>query len=248
MAVKRLRIFAGPNGSGKSTILKSILKDRKIDLGVYVNADDIEVILHQCQKINFSDFKLSVKEKVIKSFFQNSQFSPIKRNELDLFEKIQIEDNFLICNTFIDSYLAADLAEFIRQQLLKHSISFTFETVMSHPSKLEFLKKAKFLGYRIYLYFVATEDPEINISRVNLRVELKGHPVSPQKITNRYFKSLQLLLSAIKISDRAFIWDNSQEKAIFLAKIEDGINLTFNDLNEFLPHWFVDSVLPSKII
>jgi len=65
MAVKRLRIFAGPNGSGKSTILKSILINRNIDLGIYVNADDIEVILNQFQKLNFSDFKLSVNETVL---------------------------------------------------------------------------------------------------------------------------------------------------------------------------------------
>lgn len=37
---RRLRIFAGPNGSGKSTIIH-IVKDAGIDLGMYVNADDI---------------------------------------------------------------------------------------------------------------------------------------------------------------------------------------------------------------
>ena len=246
MAVKRLRIFAGPNGSGKSTILKSILINRKIDLGIYVNADDIEVILNQFQKLNFSDFKLSVNETVLKSFFKKSEFSPVKRNEFDLFEKLQIEDNFLVCQTNIDSYIAAELAEFIRQQLLQNSISFTFETVMSHSSKIEFLKKAKSLGYKIYLYYVATEDPEINVSRVNVRVELNGHPVSPEKIINRYFKSLHLLMSAVKISDQAYLWDNSQAKAIFLANIEDGTKLIFNDQIEYLPHWFVDSLLSNK--
>ncbi len=53
MAIKRLRIFAGPNGSGKSTILKSILNNKNIDLGVYVNADDIEALLHKNKKLNF---------------------------------------------------------------------------------------------------------------------------------------------------------------------------------------------------
>ncbi|RXF70516.1 hypothetical protein [Arcticibacter tournemirensis] len=41
----RLRVFAGPNGSGKSTVIKSIRESessgRLIDLGTYVNADDI---------------------------------------------------------------------------------------------------------------------------------------------------------------------------------------------------------------
>lgn len=73
-------------------------------------------------------------------------------------------------STFVDSYLAADLAEFIRQQLLANDISFTYETVMSHESKLVFIQQAKEKNYRVYVYFVATEDPEINISRVNVRV------------------------------------------------------------------------------
>ena len=42
---KRVRIFAGPNGSGKSTI-KSIVED-KVNLGTYVNADEIKVFPHQ---------------------------------------------------------------------------------------------------------------------------------------------------------------------------------------------------------
>ena len=42
---KRMRIFAGPNGSGKTTIFKALLNEEKIGLGVYVNADDIELMI-----------------------------------------------------------------------------------------------------------------------------------------------------------------------------------------------------------
>ena len=38
---KRLRIFVGQNGSGKSTIIK-IVRELGVDLGVYINADDIK--------------------------------------------------------------------------------------------------------------------------------------------------------------------------------------------------------------
>jgi len=40
MSQPRLRIFAGPNGSGKSTLFESLSK--KYDVGVFVNADNIE--------------------------------------------------------------------------------------------------------------------------------------------------------------------------------------------------------------
>lgn len=52
--VKRMRVFAGPNGSGKTTIFKGILSEKKVQLGVYVNADDIESELNKTNELDFS--------------------------------------------------------------------------------------------------------------------------------------------------------------------------------------------------
>ncbi len=51
---KRLRIFAGPNGSGKSTII-NIVKNFDVDMGVYVNADEIK---KEFQSKKFLDIEL----------------------------------------------------------------------------------------------------------------------------------------------------------------------------------------------
>jgi predicted ABC-type ATPase len=72
------------------------------------------------------------------------------------------------------SYVAAVLADAIRRALLAQGSTFTFETVMSSRDKIDFMREAQALGYRTYLYFVATDDPEINISRVQLRVSQGG--------------------------------------------------------------------------
>jgi predicted ABC-type ATPase len=40
-------------------------------------------------------------------------------------------------------YDAAIVADFIRLELLAQNNTFTFETVLSHPSKLDFLKNAR---------------------------------------------------------------------------------------------------------
>ena len=82
----------------------------------------------------------------------------------------------------MNSYIAADIAEFIRQELLTEGLSFSFETVTSDLSKVDFLNLAKKKGYRIYLYYFSTEDPLINRSRVNVRVLQKGHAVSEEMI------------------------------------------------------------------
>jgi predicted ABC-type ATPase len=75
--IKRMRVFAGPNGSGKTTIFKGILKENKVDLGVYVNADELELQLNQNQSIDFSDYQIIVSENQLKDFFRKSKFSPI---------------------------------------------------------------------------------------------------------------------------------------------------------------------------
>jgi len=49
MYEKRLRMFAGPNGSGKSTVFKEIRKKHDVDIGVYINADDIEKKIKECR-------------------------------------------------------------------------------------------------------------------------------------------------------------------------------------------------------
>ena len=43
----------------------------------------------------------------------------------------------------IDSYLCGRIIDYIRLEFLRLKISFTFETVMSHISKVEFLQEAK---------------------------------------------------------------------------------------------------------
>jgi predicted ABC-type ATPase len=61
---------------------------------------------------------------------------------------------------------------------------------MSHPSKVALLARAQMAGYRTYLYFIATDDPAINISRVRNRVKLGGHAVPEDRIVQRYHRSL----------------------------------------------------------
>lgn len=240
MPKKRLRVFAGPNGSGKTTIIKNLPPE--IPLGVYVNADDIERLLVETQKLDFSDYQLSITQSQIQLFFKESQFAPTKRSEPNLWSKLSVAENVLHITTEVDSYLAADLAEFIRQTLLANNISFTYETVMSHESKIDFLQKARDKGYRVYLYFIATEDPKINVSRVQLRVTQKGHNVKEEVITSRYYKSLQNLKKAVKKTNRAYFWDNSGAAGLLIAEITDGVEVRIIDTDK-VPNWFVKYIV-----
>ena len=56
---------------------------------------------------------------------------------------------------------------------------------------------------------MALADPELNKHRVQTRVSQGGHPVAEEKITQRYFHTMNNLYDALKIADSAFLFDNS---------------------------------------
>ena len=77
------------------------------------------------------------------------------------------------------------------------------------------MQRAAEAGYKVYLYFVSTEDPEINKFRVNFRITQKGHAVPEDKIENRYYRSLKLLYDAAEIAYQCFFFDNSVDDEPF---------------------------------
>ncbi len=244
-APPRLRMFAGPNGSGKSTIKAQIADMNQDWLGVFINPDEIEAEIKRTGFLDFHNFDIEPEEKETLRFFQTSTFL-IKANLAEDAEKLNFHDNKLdFSETGINSYFASVAADFIRQKLMQDSKSFSFETVMSSPDKLEFLRKSRQKGYRNYLYYVATDDPLINISRVEERVKTGGHDVPKDKIESRYYRSLDLLLDAVKLTNRAYIFDNSGEESIWIAEITDGEDIVIEQ--EDVPAWFEEYVL-NKIL
>ena len=104
---------------------------------------------------------------------------------------------------------AQAIADFQRESCLTNQLSFSFETVMSHPSKVDFLVRADDAGYDVTLYFVCTSDPEINVRRVENRVRRGGHDVPHDRIVARYWRTLGWLAHAALVARRTVLFDNS---------------------------------------
>lgn len=62
----------------------------------------------------------------------------------------------------------------MRKHQLEKGTSYSFESVMSHPSKLNEIRQAKALSYKTYLYFDCLQDADINVSMVLNRVKKGG--------------------------------------------------------------------------
>ncbi len=125
---------------------------------------------------------------------------------------------------------AQAIADARRAEAIVARRSFSFETVFSHPSKLDVLDQARRAGFEITLFFIAVDDPSINIERVKTRVSLGGHDVPADRISNRYRRTMTLLPEMLTRVDRAWILDNTVRAASrasfagrLVATIESGV-------------------------
>lgn len=236
----RLRMFAGPNGSGKST-LKSLLNPEL--LGVYINPDEIQKLIQANWTLDLEQFGISTSNIDATQFFLDSGLTAVAKLE-PLAAQIRLDGLRILFPLAVDEapYLASIAADFIRNTLIAAGVSFSFETVMSSRDKIDLLKHAQREGYRTYLYYVATADPEINLLRIKERVEKGGHDVPRDKVISRYHRSLALVFDAIMCSNRAYIFDNSAE-LIWLAEATEASTLEVKV--DSIPKWFQLAVLDS---
>lgn len=242
VAPPRLRMFAGPNGSGKSTIkayVSRVISEKLF--GYYINPDEFEQTIKRAGFFDFKDFNLDIDGSEALAFFQASDW--LKQVGLAAeVARLGVSGSRLdFSQVSVNSYFASVASDLIRRRLLLSQKTFTFETVMSAPDKVEFLAAAQRAGYRTYLYYVATEDPAINVSRVALRVKAGGHDVPADKIETRYYRSLGLLWDAIKYANRAYIFDNSAAQSELVAEITGAAKIELKTDN--VPAWFKRYVL-----
>jgi predicted ABC-type ATPase len=228
-------MFAGPNGSGKTTV-KAGLQRPPEWFGIYINPDDLEKTIRTTGQLSLEPFGLSTTTEEIRTFFSASSFLRSLQLEKDA-EGIECHASELdFSRVPMNSYYASVLADFLRRKALDSSKSFTFETVMSAPDKVELLRQAQGQAFRTYLYYVATDDPSINVQRVRNRVSQGGHDVLEEKIVSRYHRSLGLLLEAIRHTHRAFFFDTSKTQSWYFAEITGGTLLDLK--SEAMPNWF----------
>jgi predicted ABC-type ATPase len=227
-------MIAGPNGSGKSTLIDK-LRLINIPLGHYLNADEIDVALAKTGQLDLRKYLIQPKPAELTAFVRTHPlFQPQDAN-------LSVHDNAIKLNSpHRPGYLAAMLSDYLRKQLMATRQSFTFETVMSGTDKIGVMTDARASGYRTYTYYICTNTPVINQERVAMRVSEGGHNVPQDKIFARYHRSLALLPEAIRLSNRAYVFDNSEQKRQLVAEFEDGVAVKFY---EPLPMWFVKAYI-----
>jgi predicted ABC-type ATPase len=107
------------------------------------------------------------------------------------------------------SYKASQIAEHLRERFIDEGLSFCFETVFSHESKIDFVAKAKSLGYEVILVYIHLATSDLNEARVSQRVSEGGHDVPSDKIRKRIPRTVKNIKLILPVVDSAFLLDNS---------------------------------------
>ena len=141
-----------------------------------------------------------------------------------------------------DQIKAAKIAIQLRNKCFLEEKSFNEETTLTGRTILKIIDKAKDLGYKIHLYYIGIDNPEIAKERVKNRIARGGHGISPDVIKKRYYESLKNLEKIIHQCDFIEIFDNSK-KFIRIFYYEDNqvfenniakVNWIKNNLKELL--------------
>lgn len=104
---------------------------------------------------------------------------------------------------------------------IKNKIDFSFETTLTGKTILEKIKFAKENNFYIKLFFILTDNINLNKYRIINRVALGGHFISEIDIERRYKRSFENLSKVLKLSDESFIMLNTDNYFDLLYYFKD---------------------------
>lgn len=160
----------------------------------------------------------------------------LKRRNIPLINADNIARTLWPTEPEAHSYEAALIAEKERFRLVDERQTFCFETVYSHPSKLDFVATAKSVGYRIHMFYFHLGDTGLHNARVSSRVRAGGHYVPEDKVIGRVPRTFANIRDSVGLSDELHLVDNSSSIRPYMriASWKDGVWQIFVD---DVPRW-----------
>ena len=178
-----------------------------------------------------------------KSTFYETQLKPrgVAFLNADVLAKVQRPD---APEAF--SYEAAKITMARFQDWILRGRSFCYETVFSHPSKLDLLKRCKALGYQCIVVYIHIDSDDLNVLRVKERKRRGGHGVPEEKIRTRIPRTRILTRKAGEIADELRLLNNSSCNYPF-ARVADKISGRVTIHQEPLPGWAQAMLFPGAV-
>jgi len=126
-----------------------------------------------------------------------------------------------------------------RRALLEAGETFGIETTLTGRGALAFMAAARERGFKINLVFVGIKDAQQSFSRVGARVQLGGHSVPDEAIARRFNQSMANLPKAMKLADRALVFDNTGKRRRLILSREKART---KGVRRSLPQWALAAI------
>ena len=106
---------------------------------------------------------------------------------------------------------AANVAEARRLRAVQNREDFAFETVFSRTDHwLSFLTALRSSGFEIWLFFICTSHPLLNVKRIETRVLHGGHGVPAPKVISGFDRSIRTVVAAKPVVNQLWLYDNTE--------------------------------------
>jgi predicted ABC-type ATPase len=137
------------------------------------------------------------------------------------------------------------IAKAQKQDLTESHQSFMQETILSSEGKVQELARMKERGYETTLIYMCLDNPNINLERVQHRIETGGNVVASHVVSKDYEASLKNLPNAVVLADNVQLFDNSvaDKPHTLLVTVEQGIA---TEHVERMPGW-VERAFPDGV-
>lgn len=102
-----------------------------------------------------------------------------------------------------------------------HMRSFNQETTLAGKSAVVRIWKAYSLGYRVRLFYIGVDSPEVALARICHRVQVGGHDIRPEDVERRFSASISALGEVLSYTHEAVVLDNT-DGFVHLAAWKNG--------------------------
>jgi predicted ABC-type ATPase len=121
------------------------------------------------------------------------------------------------------------------KQRIKNGERFSFESTLSGRTWLPILQEAIQGGYQIKIYFIYLNSIKKNLSRIQKRVRLGGHPIPKDSVYRRHPRCFENFWNLYRpLCKEWYIFDNSGHKPKLLQESANFFTLSEKEQQRFL--------------
>ena len=122
-----------------------------------------------------------------------------------------------------------------------HMRSFNQETTLAGKSAVARIRKAYSLGYRVRLFYIGVDSPEVALARIRHRVQVGGHDIRPEDVERRFSASISALGEVLSYTHEAVVLDNT-DGFVHLAAWKNGTLCWWSSEKAKVHPWFARAI------